>query len=180
MSAEEKNTNQDEFNSEEILEELSTGKSELEVLKEENEKLKQEVANAKNDALRAAADADNFRKRMAKEAEDRAKYAGSKILESLLPVLDHLEMALAHAGEDSPLKQGVELTLKQMLENLAKNGLEKINTEVGAEFDPNFAEALMLDNNDEYPNNAITMVLQNGYTLNGRVLRPTKVKVNKK
>ena len=155
-------------------------KSELELLREENEALIKQLEDAKTDALRAAADADNFRKRMQKEAEERIKYAGTKILEGLLPVLDNLEMAIAHSEDGNPLKEGVVLTQRSMLETLAKNGLEKINAELGAQFDPAFHEALMLDNTDEYENNAITLILQNGYSLNGRVIRPAKVKVNKK
>lgn len=155
-------------------------KSELELLKEENEALIAQLEATKSDALRAMADADNFRKRMQKEADERIKYAGTKILESLLPVLDNLEMAISHAEDGNPLKEGVVLTQKGMLEALAKNGLEKINAELGTQFDPAFHEALMLDNTDEYENNSITYILQNGYILNGRVIRPAKVKVNKK
>ena len=180
MNSDEKKT-LDEQEAESCTEETPvTEKTELELLKEENETLKKQAEDAKSDALRAVADADNFRKRMAKEAEERIKFAGTKILESLLPVLDNLEMALAHTEENNPLKQGIELTQKQMVETLAKNGLEKIELEIGTEFDPAFHEALMLDNTDEYGNNCVTMVLQNGYTLNGRVIRPAKVKVNKK
>lgn len=159
---------------------LSEEKSELELLRDENEALIKQLEDAKTDALRAAADADNFRKRMQKEADDRIKYAGTKILESLLPVLDNLEMAILHAEDGNPLKEGIALTQKNMLETLAKNGLEKIAVEAGAQFDPSFHEALMLDNTNDYDNNSITLVLQNGYSLNGRVIRPAKVKVNKK
>lgn len=180
MNSDEKKTLDEQAAENCTAEEPAAEKSELELLKEENETLRKQAEEAKGDALRAIADADNFRKRMAKEAEDRIKFAGTKILESLLPVLDNLEMALVHAEGDNPLKQGVELTLKQMLETLGKNGLEKIALETGAEFDPAFHEALMLDNTDEYGNNCVTMILQNGYTLNGRVIRPVKVKVNKK
>jgi molecular chaperone GrpE len=161
-------------------EEPCEAKSESELLREQIDTLKKQAEDAKNDALRAVADADNFRKRLSKDADERVKYAGTKILEGLLPVLDNLEMAIDHSECDNPLKQGVELTLKLMLETLNKNGLEKIAVEAGAEFDPAFHEALMLDSTDEYDSNKVTMVLQNGYTLNGRVIRPAKVKVNKK
>jgi molecular chaperone GrpE len=176
MSASSEESKQTEETAEEEAE-----KSELELLAEENEALKREAAEAADRALRAAAELDNFRKRMIKETEDRIKFAGSKIIESLLPVMDNLQMALEHSDSDSGrLKEGVELTLKIMKEALARHGLEEISIEPGTEFDPGVHEALMLDSTDEYENNKVTMVLQSGYTLNGRVLRPGKVKVNKK
>ncbi|WP_022851649.1 nucleotide exchange factor GrpE [Limisalsivibrio acetivorans] len=157
-------------------------KDELTELKEKIENLESDIKETKNSELRAYAELDNFRKRTAKEMEDRTKYAGTKIMESLLPVMDHLEMALQHGDpkDKNPLREGVELTLKQMKEALAKHGLEQIKLKEGDEFDPNFHEAMMLDDTDEYPPNTVTLIMQKGYTLNGRVIRPVKVKVNKK
>ncbi|MGA1846077.1 nucleotide exchange factor GrpE [Deferribacter abyssi] len=152
-------------------------------LENENKELKKQLQEKEETILRLSAELDNFRKRLLRETEEKLKYANQVLLESLLPVIDHLEMALDHIKPDSPvesLKQGVDLTLKQMKDILAKFGLQEIELNIGDDFDPNFHEALMLDYKDDFENNKVTQILQKGYTLNGRVIRPSKVSVNKK
>lgn len=152
-------------------------------LEAELEKLKKELQEKDDKILRLSAELDNFRKRLMKETEEKLKYANQVLLKDLLPVIDHLEMALIHVKPDSPvesIKEGVELTLKQMKDTLAKFGLKEIELNIGDDFDPNYHEALMLDNKEEYENNKVTQVLQKGYILHDRVIRPSKVSVNKK
>ncbi|MBC7196074.1 MAG: nucleotide exchange factor GrpE, partial [Deferribacterales bacterium] len=133
-------------------------------------------------SLRLAAELDNFRKRLSKETEEKLKYANQQIILDFLVIIDNLEMALSHIKESEEikaLKEGVELTLKQFKDTLAKYGAKEIETNIGDEFNPNLHDALMLDADHNHKNNAITLVMQKGYTLHDRVIRPTKVRVNK-
>jgi len=180
MSEENKN-NENIQESEEAKVEESEDTEKL-MLKMENESLKKEVQESKDQILRLAAELDNFRKRLSKETEDKLKYANQQIILDFLTIIDNLEMALAHIKESEEikaLKQGVELTLKQFKDTLAKYGAKEIQTNIGDEFNPNLHDAMMLDSDQNHKNNAITLVMQKGYTLHDRVIRPTKVRVNK-
>jgi molecular chaperone GrpE len=149
----------------------------------EVEKLKKQLREAEEKYMRVVAELDNFRKRSAKEAQEKLKFANQQIITNLLTVIDHLDMAVSHITPDSSLeslKEGVELTLKQFQDVFEKFGVKEIPCEIGQNFDPSLHEAMMLDESDEFDDNAITMVLQKGYQLNDRVIRPSKVKVNKK
>ncbi len=153
--------------------------------KHENEidKLKQQLKEAEEKYMRVVAELDNFRKRSVKETQDKLKFANQQIITNLLTVIDHLDMAVSHITPESSLeslKEGVELTLKQFNDVFEKFGVKEIPCEVGQTFDPNLHEAMMLDDTEDFEDNAITMVLQKGYQLNDRVIRPAKVKVNKK
>ena len=158
---------------------------------QEIERLKGLLEISEDKALRARADAENVRQRSIKEMSEGIKYASKSLLTDLLPVLDSLELALQHldSGDTSSgtsnselasLRDGVTLTLKQFVGALAKHGIDKLEPEIGAAFDPNFHEGLMIENNPELGDNTVSGILQTGYTLNTRVIRPAKVKVNKK
>ncbi|MEC9491284.1 nucleotide exchange factor GrpE [Flexistipes sp.] len=156
---------------------------EVEILKKDREKLAKELQEAKDKVLRISADTDNYRKRLAKESEDKVKYANQGLILELLNVVDHLEMALDHSAEDSnveALRNGVELTLKQFKDVLKKYGVEEIKAKEGDTFDPNIHEAMMLDERHDLGNNCISTVMQKGYKLHNRVIRSSKVRVNKK
>lgn len=156
---------------------------ELTFLREQNLRLIEQAEAAKDSELRSLAEMDNVRKRLTKEFDDRLKYANLNLISALFPVMDNFETAMDHISGDNPveaLKEGVSLTLKQMRETLEKYGLTEIELNIGDEFNPLFHEALMVDCDENYENNKVTMVLQKGYTLHGRVVRPSKVKVNKK
>jgi len=158
-------------------------KDPIEVLQEQNMRLLEQMNEAKDSELRAVAEMENVRKRLVKEFDDKLKYSNQNLIAGLFPVMDNFETALEHINPDNPaesLKEGVDLTLKQMREVLEKFGLEEIELNVGDEFNPLYHEALMVDSSDEYDNNTVLMVLQKGYKLHGRVVRPSKVKVNKK
>jgi molecular chaperone GrpE len=141
------------------------------------EKLKQAEAKV----LRQAADTDNYIKRLNKETDDKIKYANQSLISKFLPVLDNFDLTLQHGATSSvdALLEGVKLTQKAMLDTLAKVGLVVVTPEVGSTFDPNTQEAIMLTANADMPNGCVTLVLQNGYVLEGRVVRPAKVQVNK-
>ncbi|WP_415238350.1 nucleotide exchange factor GrpE [Seleniivibrio woodruffii] len=160
-----------------------TPKDELTLLREQNERLTEALAEAKDSELRSLAEMDNVRKRLTKEFDDRLKYSNLNLISALFPVMDNFEMALSHISGDNPveaLKEGVQLTLKQMSETLEKYGLKEIELNVGDDFNPQFHEALMVDCDENYEDNKVLMVLQKGYSLHGRVVRPSKVKVNKR
>lgn len=152
---------------------------ELGILKKQVENLENILKEKNEEILRRAADLDNYRKRLTKETEDKVRYANQAVVKDFLPVMDNIEMSLVHTEEDSPLRQGIELTIKSFKDALARHGVVEVNSEIGTIFDPAVHEAIMMDNNPEYENNAITLCVQKGYLLNERVIRPAKVKVNK-
>ncbi len=129
--------------------------------------------------LRAKAEADNARRRAADEVEKARKFALEKFSGDLLAVKDSLEMALA-TGDNATLeslKNGVDLTLKQLISVFDKNGIAEVNP-LGQKFDPNTQQAIGMVEGDGEPN-SVANVLQKGYLLNERVLRPAMVMVTK-
>ncbi len=150
---------------------------------EEAPDLEAELAEARQQAdqyldmaRRLQADFDNYRKRTQRDAEENRKNACSSIVKDLLTVVDDLDRALASAGEDSVLVQGVRGVRSNLMKVLESNGLSEIPAD-GA-FDPNYHEALCMVDGDE--DGMVAEVFQKGYTLNGKVLRYAKVKVTKK
>ncbi len=160
-------------------EEADMGGGEIGILKKQVENLENILKEKNEEILRRAADLDNYRKRLTKETEDKVRFANQAVVKDFLPVIDNIEMALQHTEEGSPLREGIELTIKSFKDVLSRHGVTEINSEIGTIFDPAVHEAIMMDNNAEYENNAITLCVQKGYILNDRVIRPAKVKVNK-
>lgn len=145
-------------------------------------KLQDDVAAAKDAALRAQADAQNVKRRAEQDVEKARKFALESFSKELLPVVDNLERALESASGDEdvvkPIAEGVELTLKSFLDALTKFNVAVVDP-VGEPFDPNLHQAMsMIENPDAEPNTVLT-VLQKGYTLNGRLVRPAMVMVSK-
>jgi len=138
---------------------------------------------AENQRLRALADAENVKKRLQREAEDMKKYAGESVLADLLPVLDNLDLALAHTGNlDAACKNfviGVEMTRKLFLDAVKSHGLVVVEAARGAEFNPEIHEAVGTVDEAGLDDNSVAQVVQGGYLLKGRLLRPAKVLVNK-
>ena len=139
------------------------------------------MAGHHTEVLRLHADMQNIRRRAEQDVEKAHKYGQEKLVSELLPVIDNLERAL-QAAEDrdsdlvSALRQGVELTLKSFVDCLRKFNVEALDP-VGEPFDPQFHQAIgMLESNTAEPDTVMT-VMQKGYTLNGRVLRPAMVMV---
>jgi molecular chaperone GrpE len=131
--------------------------------------------------LRTQADFDNFRRRSRQEKEDFAKYASSKLVEQLLPVVDNFERAVA-ASKDSndfeSLLKGIEMTQRQLGQVLEQEGLKKMETE-GQPFDPDYHQAIMQVESEEHEEGIIVEELQKGYVFKDKVLRPAMVKVAK-
>lgn len=141
--------------------------------KEEEEK--EESSDEKY--MRLMADFQNYKRRTEKEKADVYTYANEKIMTDLLQVLDNFERALANECQDEKYAEGMELIFKQLSDVLTKSGLEEIEAK-GKEFDPNFHHAVLTDDNDEFESGQVTEVLQKGYKLNNKVIRPAMVKVN--
>ena len=160
-------------------EDTEMGGGEIGILKKQVENLENILKEKNEEILRRAADLDNYRKRLTKETEDKVRFANQAVVKDFLPVMDNIEMALQHAEEGTPLREGIELTIKSFKDALSKHGVTEINSEIGTIFDPAVHEAIMMDSTAEYENNAITLCVQKGYILNDRVIRPAKVKVNK-
>lgn len=142
--------------------------------KEEKEAEPEEDGDAKY--LRLMADFQNYKKRVEKEKTDLYSYANEKLVTELLAVLDNFERALAHEDSGDGFKEGMEMIFKQLMDVLEKSGLAEIAA-LGEDFDPNFHNAVMTEETEEYESGKVSGVLQKGYTLNGKVIRPSMVKV---
>jgi molecular chaperone GrpE len=131
--------------------------------------------------LRISADFDNFKKRSARELDDFRKYANEALLRELLPVVDNLERALdvpVEGDADGALRQGIELTLKEVLKVLERFAVRPIDAS-GKPFNPAFHEAMMQEETDLFPDNTVMREFQKGYTIHDRLLRPAMVIVAK-
>lgn len=130
---------------------------------------------------RSQADIDNVKKRFQKEKEELAKYSNELLIKQLLPVIDSLKKAIDHSQDKKStdaLREGVELTLKGLMDTLEKAGLEKVKA-MGEHFDPNFHEAISELEDNTKESGIVLKELQNGYILNQRLIRPALVVVNK-
>jgi molecular chaperone GrpE len=144
--------------------------------------LQDELAQMKDMALRAQADAQNVKRRAEMDVEKARKFALESFARDLLPVVDNLERALeaASASEEQakPIAEGVELTLKSLLDVLKKFKIEGVDPQ-GEPFDPQLHQAMSMVENPEVEPNTVIAVMQKGYTLNARLLRPAMVMVSK-
>jgi molecular chaperone GrpE len=146
-------------------------------LAHELEQLRAALAEVREEALRERAELDNQRKRLARDVDQARRFANEKLLSQLLPVLDSLEAGLKAAGDATgPLKDGLELTLRQLLKVGEDNGLAQLDPE-GQAFDPEWHQAIsQLESPDAAPG-TVLQVFQKGYALNDRLLRPALVVV---
>ena len=149
-------------------------KQQIEELEERLAKAEQERDEYLADLQRVAADFENYRKRVARDQENLVARAHERLVKELLPVLDDLERALEAAAEheEAKLEDGVRLVHRELEEALAREGLVEIET--NGKFDPHKHEALLTQPSDE-DEGAIIEVLQKGYRLGDRVLRPARV-----
>lgn len=130
--------------------------------------------------LRMAAEMDNFKKRLNREHQEQMRYASERVLADLLPALDNLDLAIQYGSTHEACRdmmQGIEMTRRQLLEAVAKSGLASLG-EKGEEFDPAKHEAIGVEASPEVAPGAVSRVLQRGYKLHDRLLRPAKVMVN--
>ena len=148
----------------------------------ENLKQKEEEIKALNDkVLRAHAEFENFKKRVAKEKSDLLKYANEELAKEMLRTIDNLEMALDHAREDNQsesITEGIEIILKQLLQSLDRFGVKGFNA-VGERFDPTKHEAVVQVESAEHEPDTVVAESQKGYFLRDRLLRPALVTVSK-
>ncbi|RNF51466.1 nucleotide exchange factor GrpE [Marinomonas hwangdonensis] len=189
MSEQQKNPNLDaeqvlksETQNEAVEELLEPEADLLEEVTENDELAKalEEVAQYKEAALRAHADAQNVRRRAEQDVEKAHKFGLEKFAKSVVNVADNLERALASApdtGESDPVREGVELTLKDLLETLARFEVKVVDPH-GEPFNPELHQAITMVPNPELEANTVMDVVQKGYTINGRLLRPAMVVVS--
>ncbi len=136
-------------------------------------------AAMKESTLRQAAEMENFKKRLAREHQEQMRYAAEKVLGDLLPTLDNLDLALQYGTKNEvcrDLMQGVALTHKLLLEAVRKHGLNPVGV-VGEAFNPEIHEAIGIDNGGELEPGMVARVMQGGYKLGDRLLRPAKVMI---
>ena len=150
--------------------------------KDEIQELKDQAAAEKDRALRLSAEFENYKKRSQREINDFKKFANESIFRQLLSVVDNLERAISAAqenSEESALFEGVKLTHKDIIKLFETFNVKPVRAE-NELFDPNFHQAVTQEENDEFPDNTITTVLQKGYLLQDRLIRPAMVVVSKK
>ena len=148
-------------------------------LQQQLDALHNEVALLRSESLRERADLDNQRKRVARDVEQARRFANEKLLGELLPVFDSLDAGLNAAGaEPSPLREGLELTYKQLLKVAADNGLTLLDP-TGQPFNPEHHQAISQVAAPGAAPGSVVTVFQKGYLLNERLLRPALVVVAK-
>ncbi|HEA15330.1 MAG: nucleotide exchange factor GrpE [Pseudoalteromonas prydzensis] len=156
--------------------------AEIAMLYAELEEAKQTIASQKDGVVRAAADVDNMRRRAAQDVEKAHKFALEKFANELLPVIDNLERAIEFSDKENetlkPLLEGIDMTVKSFNDAVAKFGVEIVNPQ-GEQFNPEFHQAMSIQPSNDVTPNTVLAVMQKGYTLNGRLLRPAMVMVSK-
>jgi len=126
---------------------------------------------------RLQAEFDNYRKRLQRDSEELRLRAAEAVVESLLPVIDNMGRALDAAArhEEGQLIAGLELVAGQLRGTLEGHGLDEVEVDAGTLFDPNVHEAVLTQPSDEYDEGTVLQVLERGYLLHGRLLRPARV-----
>ena len=143
----------------------------------EMEALRGEVEQLRAESLRERADLDNQRKRLARELESARRFANERLLSELLPLFDSMEAGLAAAAQSDPLREGLELTLRQLHRIAEGNGLTEVAPAPGDNFDPERHQAMSMVAADGVPPGSVAQLFQKGYVLNERLLRPALVVV---
>ncbi|MCF7500286.1 MULTISPECIES: nucleotide exchange factor GrpE [Pseudoalteromonas] len=156
--------------------------AEIALLHSELEAAKQTINDQKDSVVRAAADVENMRRRAAQDVEKAHKFALEKFANELLPVIDNLERAIEFSDKENeelkPVLEGIEMTVKSFNDAVAKFGVEIVNPQ-GEQFNPEFHQAMSIQPSNDVAPNTVLAVMQKGYTLNGRLLRPAMVMVSK-
>lgn len=173
-------------NIEPINEEVLKQASAVTGINAEIEAFKKQAEEFKDAALRAAAEADNTRKRAAKDVEEANKYGISSLAQDLISVLENLQRTTDAIPEEAKsdgiiknLSDGVELTKKELLNVFEKRGIKRIEPEIGERFDHNFHQAMAQIEDPKFDSGCIIQVMQAGYVIHDRLLRPAMVTVSK-
>ncbi|ABV37934.1 GrpE protein [Shewanella sediminis HAW-EB3] len=164
-----------------LMDELTQANFRVEELEQALEAATAKVDEQKDSVIRAAAEVDNIRRRAAIDVEKARKFALEKFANELLPVIDNMERALqgtdAEAEATKAVYEGVELTLKSFIGTVEKFGLTVVNPQ-GETFNPEHHQAIGMQPSPDFPANTVMMVMQKGYILNERLLRPAMVMVS--
>ncbi len=166
---------------EEVDERQEASTDQVAGLLQEIERLKMEVQESSDKAVRATAELDNIRKRTSRDIENAHKYALEKFVNELLPVLDSMELGInaSQSAEDiESLREGMDLTLKMLFDRMGKFGVKTIDP-AGEKFDPEWHEAVSMQELEGSEPGQVVTVMQKGYELNGRLVRPAMVVVAK-
>ncbi|MGF1699599.1 nucleotide exchange factor GrpE [Photobacterium makurazakiensis] len=197
MSNEDKKVQDEQLQQEQTVEAVETESAEEEVIEmtlEEQQAARiseleaalliseAKAKDAVDASLRARAEGENVRRRSEQEIDKARKFALNKFAEELLPVIDNMERAIEMADKTDeaikPMVEGVDLTLQTMMGTVEKFGLKQLNP-LGETFNPEFHQAMSIQESTEYAPNTVMLVMQKGYELNGRVVRPAMVMVSK-
>jgi len=163
---------------EEVPDAEGGGEVTIESLQAELEKVRASADKNWDTVLRMKADAENQRKRSEKQVQDAHKFAVQKFVGELLPVADSLEMGMAAEGDIEKIREGMNLTMNVLNKALEKFSVEAVDP-LGEKFDPELHQAMAMQPSDEYEEGHVSAVMQKGYTLNGRLVRPAMVMVVK-
>jgi molecular chaperone GrpE len=164
-----------------VMDELTQANFRIEDLEQQLAESEAALAGRKDVEIRAAAETQNIRTRAAKDVEQARKFALEKFANELLPVLDNLERALQGTDPENEatkaIYEGVDLTMKGFLTSVAKFGVKQVNPQ-GETFNPEHHQAIGMQPSPDFPANTVMMVMQKGYLLNERLLRPAMVMVS--
>ncbi len=159
----------------------SDAKDPLEALEEKLQTSQEEAKESYDRSLRISAEFENYKKRSAREMEDFRKFANELLIKELLSVVDNLERAITstdnNGNSGDNVVEGVDLILKEILKIFERFQVSPIDC-VEKPFDPSFHQAVMREENDDYPENTVVKELQKGYLLHDRLLRPAMVAVS--
>ncbi|QSX30996.1 nucleotide exchange factor GrpE [Shewanella cyperi] len=163
-----------------LVDELTQANFRVEELEQALASAEAKVEEQKDSVIRAAAEVDNIRRRAAMDVEKANKFALEKFANELLPVLDNMERALAGGSSDEASKammEGVELTFKSLQTAVEKFGIKAVDP-MGQAFNPEQHQAIGMQPSNDFPANTVMLVMQKGYELNGRLLRPAMVMIS--
>ncbi len=164
------------------VETLSPEQARIFELENELAAAKQALVDQKDGALRAVAEGENAKRRAEAEIEKARKFALERFAGDLLPVIDNLENAIRFADRENetlkPILDGIDMTQKSFISTVEKNGLEVLNPE-GEAFNPDQHQAMSMQESADVAPNTVLAVMQKGYVINGRLLRPAMVMVSK-
>jgi molecular chaperone GrpE len=164
-----------------LAEEPQAEESELAKLREQLEAKEKEAQDNHDRFLRQVAELENYKKRTTRERDDAIRFANEVLIREILPILDNLERAIAHAkggGNGEPLVEGVEMVLKGLFDILSRHGVVQISA-VGQPFDPGKHEAMAQVESEDHEPNTVVEEHHKGYLLHDRLLRPALVSVSK-
>lgn len=160
----------------------SSGEDDEDDLAEQLEKAQQTIKDYWEQIVRLNAEMENNRKRAQRDIENAHKYAVQNFSESLLPIADSMEMGIKAASVENvnldSIRQGIEMTHQLFVDTMEKNGIKAIDPK-GEKFDPELHQAMSMVETDEVEPNSVIDVMQKGYTLNERLIRPAMVVVSK-